>query len=194
MIYIDDGLKEYTRQDFEKILVEIPPWRLERVKNLSRFEDRLQNVLAYRLLVKALKEEFDLRTVPEFSLLENGKPYFKEYPDIHFNISHCSRAVACAVSTRPVGIDVECINPFDEELASYVLNEEEYDTIIKSGRPDIEFTILWTCKESLCKFSGRGLPTQEEIRCILSKHQAKIETVVNECGGYVMSVASREDW
>ena len=36
-----------------------------------------------------------------------GKPFLKDYPHIHFNISHCSGMVACGFSSGPLGLDLE---------------------------------------------------------------------------------------
>ena len=43
---------------------------------------------------------------------ENGKPYFKKYPDFHFNISHTNGAVAVAFSKKSVGVDVTIITSY----------------------------------------------------------------------------------
>jgi rhamnogalacturonyl hydrolase YesR len=62
--------------------------------------------------------------------------------------------VACAVSDRPVGIDIETINHYSEEIATRVMSEAEMRQILTSPLPAEAFTRLWTMKESLYKLTG----------------------------------------
>ncbi len=90
---------------------------------------------------------------------EFGKPFLKDYPDFHFNLSHSGIWVVCAVDNQPVGIDVQIIKPIDIEIAKRFFSEEEYLDIL--GKPDPEredyFYRLWTLKESYIKAIGKGL-------------------------------------
>ena len=72
----------------------------------------------------------------------------------HALLSHCHEAVACAVSDKPVGIDIETINHYSEEIATHVMSEAEMRQILTSPLPAEAFTRLWTMKESLYKLTG----------------------------------------
>lgn len=146
-----------------------------------------QSEIGRSLLAKGLRIEYGLSELPDIASGEFGKPYFPNYPDIHFNISHCDRAVVCFLSDKPVGIDVESIRKFDKELAEYILNPEEFESILKSYNPSLAFTIIWTRKESLCKLSGQGLNTREEIRNILTDLSVNFNTIIHEAGGYIIT-------
>ena len=65
--------------------------------------------LAYRLLELALQREYGLDSLPEIRRAAGGKPYFPQYPHIHFNLSHSRGAAVCALSGEPVGVDVELL-------------------------------------------------------------------------------------
>ena len=56
-----------------------------------------QTTCARQLLAEALKREYRIQVLPRIERTENGKPYFADYPEIHFNYSHCKNAVVCAV-------------------------------------------------------------------------------------------------
>ena len=146
-----------------------------------------QSKIGRRLLLRGLQIEYGLSILPEISFGKYGKPYFKDYPDIHFNISHCDKGVACIISDHPVGIDIECINPFDKELAEYISSPEELVTILKNSCPPIAFTILWTKKESFCKLTGYGLDNRKSIQEILINNPSYFQTIINEAGGYVLT-------
>lgn len=86
-----------------------------------------------------------------------GKPYLIEHPEVNFSISHCKGMVACGIYHKPLGIDVEEIRNFNWTVAKKVCSEEELQIIANSIRPEKEFFIYWTLKESLVKAVGVGL-------------------------------------
>lgn len=86
-----------------------------------------------------------------------GKPYLPDYPNAHFNISHSGQYVACAVSDRPVGVDVQEITPYRPDVAKLVCTPEEILQIETSPDPAAEFTTLWTKKEAYGKMMGCGI-------------------------------------
>lgn len=146
-----------------------------------------QSSIARKLLLRGLKNEFGIKEMPKWEYSEFGKPYFRDHPNLHFNLSHCNRAVVCAIDKNPIGIDVEIIHKFDEELARYISTYKEFETIIKSPDPSLSFTILWTKKESFMKLTGKGLSTRQEIQDCLFNNSSRFFTSVNETGGYVIT-------
>lgn len=86
-----------------------------------------------------------------------GKPYLRDYPDVHFNISHSGIYVACAVADRPVGIDVQMISEYRSNVADRVCSKAELAKIATSDNPGAEFTKLWTKKEAYAKWAGEGI-------------------------------------
>lgn len=158
------------------------------IENLKeKVSQKKQSEIGRALLQKGLKTEYDMRDMPMILSGSYGKPYFAFHSDIHFNISHCDIAVVCILSRKPVGIDVEKIKSFDEELARYVTNPKEFEDLIKSDNPALAFTILWTKKESFMKLTGSGLTSKEEIQNILSDNRVKFDSIINETGGYVIT-------
>lgn len=93
----------------------------------------------------------------------NRKPYFTQYPHIHFNITHCSGLVACAFHKDSIGIDAEFPSYFPEILISKALSEQEKCFLQSKGDKTTEkqelFYRLWTLKEAYVKKSGIGVDT-----------------------------------
>lgn len=139
------------------------------------------------LLLQGLRDEYSILELPKIEKGEFGKPYLIKYPHIHFNISHCEKAVACIISQNEIGIDIECIKTYDQDLARFISNEEEFYNIIRHASPELAFTILWTKKESYMKFTGEGLKTRDEIKNILNGNKSIFRTLVNKCKGYVLT-------
>lgn len=83
--------------------------RRNRVLSMKPEGPRVQSVLAELLLRRALREEYGLAELPKIETGEKGKPFFPDHPEIHFNLSHCKYAVACALDRAPVGVDAEAL-------------------------------------------------------------------------------------
>ncbi|MEG0456338.1 MAG: 4'-phosphopantetheinyl transferase superfamily protein, partial [Bacteroides sp.] len=142
------------------------------------------------LLQKGLKQEYGIFELPLFEYNEFGKPSLTRYPAIHFNMSHCKRAVVCLLANHPVGVDVEEITPFDPDVARYVLNSKEYERMVSSDNPAEEFTILWTMKESLIKLTGVGIDDELLPDLLQDILKYNFQTTVNREKGYVTTTCS----
>ena len=156
MVYIFDRLDQYTDEAYEKHLSSLPAWRREKALQYIKLDDRKRSVLAFVLLQHALREEYGIAEVPEFVYSEFGKPSLSNLP-IHFSLSHCKDAVACAVSEHNIGIDVESIVPYNPDVARRVCTAAELEMLIQSEDQDADFIKLWTIKEAISKYEGMGL-------------------------------------
>lgn len=187
--FIQDGLSGYPADALERDLQLLPPWRREQAMKYASAEGRRNCALAYLLLCRALEEEYGIAGSPTFVTGGHGKPSLAEYPGIHFNLSHCRTAVICAVSRRPVGVDIENLGrKTSDALIRYTMNEEEQDMIAASPRHT--FLRLWTMKEALVKLRGTGL--QGNIPdLLLPANTADISFTTEERPdrGYVFSIA-----
>lgn len=155
MVYVYENLTEYSEQLYEQHLNSLPEWRRTYALRYKQHEDRKRSVLAFVLLREALKKEFGIQA-EEFVYNGFGKPFLKG-TDISFSLSHCKSAVACAVSRGEIGIDVETVRDFDEKVATRFLNEAKRP-LLNSVPADKElFFELWTKKEAISKFEGKGL-------------------------------------
>ena len=98
----------------------------------------------------------------------NGKPYAEKL-QVEFNISHSGDFVVCAVSDRPVGIDIEKVRPINLRIAKKICTPDEIqylfghiptedEFIITEDREILErFFSLWTRNEAYGKCTGEGL-------------------------------------
>lgn len=181
-----------TPAQLEHRLALLPEWR--RVEAL-RYKYHLGRVLcteAYLLMCKGLREYFGIDAQPTFLRGEGGKPTLQEYPQIHFNLSHCKRGILCAMSDAPVGCDIECIQAnLKPDLVRYCCNEEEAASVFAAANPALRFTELWTRKEALVKLTGEGLT--DDIRAILTSPRADgatLHTYFPADSGVVYTIAT----
>ena len=189
MVYIFDRLDQYTDEAYEKHLSSIPPWRREKALQYKKLDDHKRSVLAFVLLQHALREEYGITEVPEFVYNEFGKPSMPNLP-IHFSLSHCKDAVACAVSDHNIGIDVESIMPYNPDIARRVCTAAELGILEQSENKDVDFIKLWTMKEAISKYEGMGLslPFAE-----IDTSKYAVHTSLFKSKNLVLSIASNRD-
>lgn len=167
-----------------------PKWRTEQMLKFKFFKGQLQNALGYLLLVHALREKNVFRELPDFEYNKHGKPFLKNYNGIYFSISHCSNAVAVAISEKPIGIDIEGLRNVKGSLIDFVCNDEEKKVVSESPNGEAFFK-LWTQKEAVFKCVGTGIT--DEIKDILANalgHSVEM-TYSDRIGDLWMSVAER---
>lgn len=117
-------------------------------------QKRLQH-LAGRYLLPFLYPGFPYRSI---EIADTRKPFLPE-EEYHFSISHCSNYAAAIVSSEArVGIDIEKITPRVEKIKHKFLHPEELD-FVHTHEENVQvalLTLLWSCKEALFKWWGRG--------------------------------------
>ena len=103
-----------TERETEAMLPLLPPERQERLLRIKQSEKRREPLCAYLILRHALWEQYRWRELPPIRLTSLGKPYFPDFPEVHFNLSHTTGAVLVALSGEPVGVDIAHIRPVRE--------------------------------------------------------------------------------
>lgn len=182
MLYLNDDIAGF---DLESALPLLSPWRREQALRFKHELGQKTCAMAYLLLRQGLQQEYGLTEPPLFTYNEHGKPSIDGHPEIHFNLSHCRAGVVCALSNRPIGVDIECLRQYRDSLAHYTMNDRELHEIQQTSNPDIAFTRLWTMKEAVVKWRGLGIAGN--LKQALDG-APPIMTIVNEERGYVLSV------
>ena len=111
----------------EALLDLVPPERREKLLRLRQPEDRRRSFGAW-LLLRAALEELGAEPGP-LAYGPQGKPFFPDRPELHFNLSHSGETVLCALSPSPVGCDVETISSARPELAARFFHPAEREIL-----------------------------------------------------------------
>lgn len=170
-------------QEFiDKCICFFPDWRKEQMLSFKFLQGQIENAVSYLLLVKALKDLALFNGMPRFEYNEYGKPFLQNYPGLFFSLSHCKNGIACVLSDKNVGIDIEAVErKTDERLIRYACCDRECREIFSSSDPAQTFMEYWTKKEALVKYLGTGINTAT-IKDILSRSDVKISTqIVDGC-------------
>ncbi len=139
---------------------KVNTFRLRKDKNLSLGAGLL---LDYALSPYGLREQ-DMR----YGAGENGKPFFKNAPTLHFSLSHSGTKALLALGDSEVGCDAEEITAADLKIAARFFHPEEYAALLAApaDRQNEAFFRLWTLKESFIKMTGDGLGVPLSGFCI----------------------------
>lgn len=144
----------------------------EWTKDLPKGSKKTETICGRRLLAYALLDTGRATFFPQnctaqevYEILEkriertvHGKPVFRDFPELHFNISHSGEWASCALSTIPCGLDIQEIRPIrTRRLLEKTMSEEEQKHIKAAGNPEWEFCRYWSMKESFLKLTGEGI-------------------------------------
>lgn len=194
-LFIRDDLDRIASAEVEQMLTQLPSWRREKALRFKHEQGRKECACAYLLLCQALRDVYGISEQPSFIIGEHGKPELSfdsqqltVNSQIFFNLSHCKNAIACVVADRPVGVDVESIGRYNESLARHVLNDQEFSLVQQASNPQLAFTRLWTQKEAIVKYTGRGI--DDDLKNLLIKYNnVYLHTEEHLDKGYVVTVA-----
>lgn len=185
-----DRMEECGEAEIRRLLPLVSAQRREKALLFKHAFGRYACLKTYEMLQTLL---FENRLIPKketelvFQELAHGKPVLRDFPDIHFNISHCKNAFAVIVSKNPVGIDIESFRPCKSALLQRTMNAGETADILASDMPERRFTEYWTRKEAVLKLRGCGIAG--DLHTVLHGKEF-IETHVNEEKRYAFSIAS----
>ena len=153
-IYLFDDIDSLSVDFVSENRNRLPVFRQQQCARYRQEFDKNACVLAYLLLDKGLREQFNIAPPFEFIYNEHGKPYLRDFPHIFFNISHCKYGVVCTLADFEVGIDIQEVRPFDVDIARRVCSENELQQLSETDNPSRLFCKMWTKKESYAKAKG----------------------------------------
>lgn len=114
-IYIADTEALDDKEKFYSLYQSVPKYRQDKIDAYKTEKDKKLSLGTGLLLSHALKEAGYKETELELIHAENGKPCFKRHDEIHFSLSHSEKKVMCAISSTPIGCDVEYITNNNEK-------------------------------------------------------------------------------
>ncbi len=142
-----------TENDTENSENQLSFYRRNKVANLKNTNNKRLSVLAEMLLLYGMGKLCIEHKIPlEFALNEHGKPCVAGLDSFYFNLSHSGDMAVCAISNKPVGVDVEKITRDCSKAVERYYTEGE-----KCISRDKSTSYIWTRKEAVAKADGRGI-------------------------------------
>lgn len=182
------NIQGLTSQEYDRWYELMDAEKKARVDCFRFVEDKKRTVAGEMLARKAIAKWCQ---VPAESVVfgknNYGKPFAKDLA-VEFNVSHSGDMVVCAVSNRPIGIDVEQIRPIRDSVAKRICSQEELDYL--SGSADEEdrlnrFFEIWTAKEAYCKCIGTGI---QDFSFLRQQNVLRMEPTTTLLGVYMISI------
>lgn len=177
----------YSQMSSEKKLAA------DRLQNKTK---RLSKIAADALCRKAISENCGIPCQDiVFGTKEKGKP-FAVNAETEFSISHSGNMVACAVSDKEIGIDIEKIRDVNPRATAKFATDSEINYINSDSDG---FFKIWTLKEAYFKCIGTGLGSdiksvsfdinKEKISCSQDSFRCFFKETAD---GYICSVCIKE--
>ena len=189
-LYLHDHPASVTADELARDLLTLPSWRRQKALSFRFLIDRVLCTKAYLLLRQGLRECYGIDGNPEFAYIGHDNPVLKDYPDIHFNISHCRRGLLVVLDDHPIGCDIEEIETsLDMNLCHHCYNNREIAEIVASAAPLVSFTTFWTRKEAVLKLTGEGI--DDNLPALFDgdlMERVRFQTVVDHDNAFVYTV------
>lgn len=142
----------------DRIFDYLSPERANKVKRLQSPDAKRESAGAELLLNSLFGMLFPKEQLPvRISTSDNGKPFFPDYENLYFNLSHSNGIAACVISDLPVGIDIQYMGKYDTKISERFFTADEQKYIFQSDDKDLAFYTIWAKKEALLKCTGRGM-------------------------------------
>ncbi len=165
-----------------------PPLRAKEIAGVKNEKVRTEKYWVWKLLLFAIEDATgkDKKSV-EFNKTAFGKWQAKGF---YFSLSHSSDKLAVAISSKPVGIDVEVKSEFYRKAPDEKAVEKLADKITANGeeKPKTKenLLVLWTKKESAYKAYGKGWFAPKKI------NTEKFSFKVTDGDGYVLTLCGND--
>ena len=177
-----------TPEEVQRLLPMVSHERREEALRYKHLFGQFACLKSY-VMLREILETLGLTHPFHFGYNEHGKPFLKDHPEIHFNLSHCKNGILVAVSDQPIGVDIESYREVSDSLIRYTMNEEEQRIINESDDPIRTFTEYWTKKEAVFKLRGTGIT--KDLHELLNGDE-HVETFVNTEKRYAYSIAIKK--
>ncbi len=179
------NIEKFISEDqYNKLLNKVSKEQQSRIKQF-RFIDDAKRTLCGEVLIRFLAcQKLSLKNSDIIiERNEYGKPFLKEYPYFHYNISHSGKWVVVAISDQAIGVDIEQIKSIDMNIARWYFAINECNSIIREvlKKQQETFYFLWTAKESYTKYIGKGLLMPLNSFSILKEERYSTVNIDRDC-------------
>ena len=185
------NITEISEFDLKQWFAEMPEDRQEKCRRMHSKSAQKCCIAADHLARASIADylQIPLESV-QILHTEAGKPYVSGNP-CYFSLSHSGESVICAVSDKPVGVDVERIRTIDQAVATKICTEEELNFLNGIAEQETRNRALlqiWTKKEAIFKIEGTLPRKDREVNTLAP---VSIDLRTSKFENYLISVAEK---
>ena len=183
---------DVSELDIENAKNYVSSQRLQKAEKLRNI-DLKKECLGAELLLSSMLSLYqtDISIPPKIQYGYKGKPYLLDNHKLHFNLSHSDLYVACVISDKPAGIDIQHMRNFNPDIADRFFTSDEQDFLRESTDKEYAFYEIWTKKEALLKCIGTGLCDIAK-KSIFDAQKDSYSFICHHFDSYMVSVCIRE--
>ena len=165
MYLIYDNINNYSIKDYKFFYKILDSKDKLKINKLINIRDKKSTILSRILLLKILKEKYNLNLHKlSFTYNKFGKPFIN---NVYFNISHSYDYVCVVASNKEIGIDIEKIRKININICNFFSTENEKNYIINSKNQYKNLFKIFCLKEAYFKMLGSDLSKIKNIEfCI----------------------------
>lgn len=173
---------------FRHFFCSLSKERQQKIEAVKTAGGRRSSLGAWALLDHDLQQLYGLRE-REITIAygSHGKPYVKDRPDIHFNLSHSGDYVLAVFGPVEIGCDIQQItqNTRGERIAARFFTEAEQQALAAG----MDFYRIWARKESYIKCTGEGMAC--DLRSFSVVEEKELYFSEHTLPGYTMAVCCK---
>lgn len=122
-------------KEYDYLYSKLSKARREKVDRANIDSRKAEELMAGSLLEDMLQQELGSQVELEYYYSDRQKPFLKN-SDLFFSISHTAGVVACGISDKWIGIDVERRGRYKRLVAEKYFSEQELD-LLRGHREDL---------------------------------------------------------
>lgn len=193
-------ITDMSEDEYDAYYSLMSPYKQERVDRFRFVEDKKRTVAGEMLARKAVSEMCNVPVeAVRFDVSPSGKPFAINLP-IEFSISHSGNYAVCAISEKPVGIDIEKIRVVDLNISKRICSDDELiwlfghkpikeDFLCEDYDLFVRFLGIWTAKEACFKRQGDKISNFKEINVISISSKGNYTKLSDRMNGeYIVSI------
>lgn len=147
MVFNICRVDEISTEEISNLEKELSKEQLNYISNKPSAKRR-QSLTARVLLYKLIQEYYPDIDLSNLTFNERGKPSIVDNDNLYLSITHSNDMVGCAISEKPIGIDVEKKRDVSFKTIRRVCTAWEQKYLEKQP---MDFFKFWTAKEALYK-------------------------------------------
>lgn len=150
------SVEDFSEDDLAAVYEALSPSRKAHIDAFRHPGAKKQSLTGEALLRRLLGNDAIIERLP------SGQPVLSD-GSAFISIAHCDDYVVCAVSEKPVGIDIEKIRPVKPGMADKVCTAEELQYV---QQDETRFFEIWTAKEAYFKMQGTGITNFQAVNTL----------------------------
>lgn len=177
-------ITDFTQADYTKQYSLLERAIRDKIDRKKSVVQKKQSLAGYILLYRAMEELYNKKKFG-INFNENGKPLCDF---CFFSISHSAEMVICAVSDKPIGVDIQKTKGISPREKYRFFNDRENDYVNQEpNQLSQRYVEIFSKKEAAIKMLGKALGDAADVDTFSKEYCFDCY----ENGGFVISVCQK---